>query len=412
MKIGIVGCGVAGMASAVLLARQGHDVTVLERFAQPQPLGAGLLLQPTGLAVLDALDVGAAARQAGEAVTGIRGLTAGGRVVLDLDYADLAPGCHGIGIHRGVLFDLLFGLLQASAARLVCQAQILTLEERGDGVLAHDALGQRHGPFDALLVGDGAHSALRRRYADLRREKIYPWGCVWATVPDPERRFAGRLQQRFRSTVTMLGVLPVGRDPRQADSAPAITVFWSLPCAAMETWPQAGFDAWRGEVALLWPELAPLLAGLGAADFSHATYRDVGLRRWRQGRVLFLGDCCHGTSPQLGQGANLALLDAWSVARALAHLPMRGTAIEAALDRVEAERRQQVEFYRQASRWLTPFYQSHHRALGVLRDALFGPACRVAPTRRLMLSTLAGIRQGWWRSGRLGGDARFALAAD
>lgn len=48
MRIGIVGCGIAGQAAAIALARSGHDVTIVERFEQARPVGAGLLLQPSG----------------------------------------------------------------------------------------------------------------------------------------------------------------------------------------------------------------------------------------------------------------------------------------------------------------------------------------------------------------------------
>ena len=61
-------------------------------------------------------------------------------------------------------------------------------------------------------------------------------------------------------------------------------------------------------------------------------------------------------------------------------------------------RRGQVDFYRRASRWLTPFYQSHATPLGWLRDLSFGPACRFGPTRRVMLTTLAGLRRSWFAS--------------
>jgi 2-polyprenyl-6-methoxyphenol hydroxylase-like FAD-dependent oxidoreductase len=404
LDIGIVGCGVGGMAAAILLSRQGHRVTVLERFAEPRPIGAGLLLQPTGLAVLDRIGLGDAARNAGARIDGIRGRTANGRVVLDLSYGDLAPGCAGLGIHRGVLFDLLFKSLRATSARLICGAQIAEPQTIGNRVTARDAAGQDHGPFDALLVCDGAHSKLRARYAALRSDPLYRWGCVWATLPDPDNRFAGYLHQRFRSTTTMAGVLPIGRDPALADSTPSVTLFWSVPAAQVANWPQQDFNTWRDELGRMWPELAPLLAGLqGGADFSHATYRNVGLRRWRQGRVMFLGDACHGTSPQLGQGANLALLDAWYLAREME----KDGSIEQAFDRLETRRRGQTDFYRQASKWLTPFYQSHWRPLGWMRDAIFGFMCRLGPTRRLMLTTLAGLRRSWWRSTRLDAAARF-----
>jgi 2-polyprenyl-6-methoxyphenol hydroxylase-like FAD-dependent oxidoreductase len=52
MNIAIAGCGIAGGALAILLARAGHAVTVFERAPQPGPVGAALLLQPSGQSVL------------------------------------------------------------------------------------------------------------------------------------------------------------------------------------------------------------------------------------------------------------------------------------------------------------------------------------------------------------------------
>ena len=71
LQVGVVGCGVAGQAAAILLADAGHAVTVFERFAEPRPIGAGLLLQPTGLAVLRELGLADAAMARGARVVGL-----------------------------------------------------------------------------------------------------------------------------------------------------------------------------------------------------------------------------------------------------------------------------------------------------------------------------------------------------
>ena len=127
-RIAVVGCGVGGMAVAALLAEAGHDVTLYERFAEPRPLGAGLLLQPTGLKVLHRLGLEDAALGRGARVDGIDGRTTSGRAVLRLRYGDLHPRLHGLGIHRGTLFGLLLDRLKQSPATLKTASEVVGID--------------------------------------------------------------------------------------------------------------------------------------------------------------------------------------------------------------------------------------------------------------------------------------------
>lgn len=393
--VAVVGCGVAGQAAATLLADSGHGVTIFERFAEPRPIGAGLLLQPTGLAVLDALGVADAAMARGARIVGLEGKTHRGRSVLGLAYADLHPRAHGLGIHRGVLFELLHDRLRRSAARLVTGAEIVDVA----GGSPVDKAGTRLGPFDLVVVADGAHSSLRARLLPAARAPLYPWGCIWTTVPDLSGLgAAGLLRQRFRGTGVMIGLLPVGQGQ--------MTVFWSLPLEALAPDQEIDLDTWRRMASALWPEAAALVEhAASAGDFTRATYRHVALPRWNDGSVLFIGDAAHGTSPQLGQGANLGLLDAHALACALAESGDLTTALALFAQR----RNSTVRFYRQASHLLTPFFQSRLAPLGLLRDAFMGWACRMPGLRPLMGSTLAGTRRGWLSSVALDAEGRYRL---
>ena len=84
MRVGIVGAGTAGLAAAALVARAGHGVAVLERAPDPGPVGAGLLLQPTGAAVLERLGVLDEVRAGAARIERVVGTTVGGRRFMDL----------------------------------------------------------------------------------------------------------------------------------------------------------------------------------------------------------------------------------------------------------------------------------------------------------------------------------------
>jgi 2-polyprenyl-6-methoxyphenol hydroxylase-like FAD-dependent oxidoreductase len=388
LQIGVVGCGVAGQAAATFLAETGHAVSIFERFAEPRPLGAGLLLQPTGLAVLRALGV----EPSGAKILGLEAKTAGGRTVLDLSYADLHPAAHGLGISRSVLFDLLHARLKRSPARLVTNTEVVKIDDRH----VIDKSGARHGPFDLIVVADGAHSALRARLMPQAHAPLYPWGCVWTTVRDSAGIGAtSMLRQRVRGTREMMGFLPVGED--------LLTLFWSLPAAALAPDQPLDLDAMQRAVREIWPEAAGVVKdAVKANDFARATYRNVALPRWNAGPVLFIGDAAHGTSPQLGQGANLALVDAWTLADTLAN--------GGDLDDFARRRNSTVRFYRQASHLLTPFFQSQVVPLGWLRDAVMGLSCRLPISRPLATTTLAGLRRGWLSAASLDNEGRYRLA--
>lgn len=67
--IAITGCGPAGLSAALLLHDAGYTVKLFEQFEQPGPVGSGLMLQPTGLAVLQQLGLRDRCERLGHAST-------------------------------------------------------------------------------------------------------------------------------------------------------------------------------------------------------------------------------------------------------------------------------------------------------------------------------------------------------
>ncbi len=399
LDVGIIGIGTAGAAAATLLARQGHRVTVFERVDKPTAVGAGIILQPTGLYVLSQLGLFDDVLAHGAPITKLVSETSRGRVVLDLAYAALGATpytyAQGLGTHRGVLFRALHDACVGNATvRTGVEITDVRLPRRGKREVV-DAHGVVQGAFDLVLVCDGARSTVRRRQHELPWSSTpYPWGALWVIHEDPERAFRDRLYQVVDGTANMIGLLPTGLGPH--GDVPLVSLFISVPLADVPAIRARGIDALRAHVLALCPKAAPVLEGVTSLDaFTTAEYHDVVMPRWHAPGLAFMGDAAHATSPQLGQGCNLALCDAWTLACCIENAHKAGESVDAALSRYTDARRDHLGYYQPVTRLITPFFQSHAEPLAWLRDIFMGPAGRIPWVAREMVRTMAGIKSGF-----------------
>ena len=381
-SIAIAGAGPAGLAAALLLHRDGHRVTVFERFATPQPIGSGLMLQPTGLAVLGALGLADTILARGRRIDRMFGrVLPSRRTVLDLHYRSLAPDAFGLAVHRATLFEPLFDEVKRSGIAIDTDRTVIATAGVGGGDRRLVFKGWNDaGPFDLIVDALGMRSPLGPAVSELA------YGALWTTLPWPKGRFDEHaLEQRYERASVMIGVLPIGR---RGESGPDETAFfWSLKPADYGAWRAGGLDAWKDRVRKLWPETDVLLDRIEDADqMTLARYTHHTLSRPFRRRFVCIGDSAHATSPQLGQGGNMALLDAYALALAL----RTSGDIADALEKYAALRRWHIRFYQTLSAMFTPFYQSDSHVLPVLRDWIVAPATRLPVVRGFTAAMVAG----------------------
>jgi 2-polyprenyl-6-methoxyphenol hydroxylase-like FAD-dependent oxidoreductase len=388
LSIAVAGAGPAGLCAALLLQRDGHRVTLFEQFEAPKPTGSGLILQPTGLAVLEELGLSDRIRSLGRRLDRLYGrVLPSGRVVLDVRYRVLGGDRHGLGVHRAALFNVLFDAVLATGLPIEPSRRIVTVDRVADGrpILVGER-GFRAGPFDLAIDALGVRSPLWPLFGGRERRDLR-YGALWSSIPWPKTGFDPHsLEQRYRKASTMIGVLPVGR--RREDRHEEAAFFWSLRTGDYDTWRRAGLDAWKERVTNLWPETAPLLETINdPGDMTPARYSHHMLRRPFAERLVAIGDAFHAASPQLGQGANMAMLDA----RALQHALRSTRDLQKALSDYAAARRRQMVYYQALSWGFTPFYQSDSRVIPLLRDHVIAPATRLPLLRRLVATSVAGL---------------------
>lgn len=128
LTIAICGAGPAGLAAAIALQREGHYPVIFDQFDAPKPLGSGLILQPTGLAVLDWLGLGDETRKLGAPIDRLYGKAArSGRVVLDVRYDSLGDA-RGLAVHRAGLFHVLRNAVGKAQIEIRMSSKIIGLE--------------------------------------------------------------------------------------------------------------------------------------------------------------------------------------------------------------------------------------------------------------------------------------------
>jgi 2-polyprenyl-6-methoxyphenol hydroxylase-like FAD-dependent oxidoreductase len=380
--IAVCGAGPAGLSVALALKAQGHGITLFDQFDNPKPLGSGLILQPTGLAVLDWLGVGHRIRSLGARIDRLYGKACGsGRVVLDVRYAALGD-LRGLAVHRAALFNVLHDAVKAAGIEIEGSSQIKDFD--GSALILNH--GRREGPFDLVIDASGSRSPLIPHAAGPDYRAALAYGAIWSSLPWPGLPFDPHaLEQRYDKASVMLGVLPIGRQHEQAETQTAF--FWSIKTEDFPHWRQAGLDHWKSRVLGSWAECHPLMDCITSPEqMVLASYHHHTLSIPYGNRIVFVGDSAHATSPQLGQGANMALLDIHALAFALkeyAELPV-------ALGAYARSRRFHVKLYQAMSRVFTPFYQSDSELLPLARDHLVAGISRIGPVQKILARIVSG----------------------
>ena len=386
LHVAICGCGSAGLSAALLLHRAGHRIEIFERFDATQPLGSGLILQPTGLGVLAELGLAEKIVARGAVIERLFGQAApSGKVVLDVRYSAMGEGWWGLAVHRAALFDVLYEAVRSAGIEVQVSTTISASEFAGGKRVLTGANGRRLGAFDLVVDALGSHSPLKPANAGGRQ---LAYGALWANVPfSGDLPFAGdALEQRYFRASRMAGVLPVGS---RVPGAPAqAAFFWSIRQQDVALWHAQGIEKWKDEVRNFWPECSRFLDGIKSADdLTLAHYEHFTLARPYSGRLVHIGDSAHSTSPQLGQGANMALLDALALARSL----KEESEMAANLAAYASMRRWHVRLFQMASAMFTPFYQSDSRILPVIRDWIAAPLSQLPVADSILARLVSGL---------------------
>ncbi|MEV4122118.1 FAD-dependent monooxygenase [Micromonospora sp. NPDC049645] len=345
VRVLIVGGGVAGLATVAALRGWGATVDVVERATGPSDSGTGIYLTGNATRMLDVLGLREPVADVAVEITRQRSANQRGRRLFDIDVAALWQGVGPcVSLPRAQLHRAL--LTGVGDTPIRWGRKPILLVEEGDRVAVEfdDATTER---YDLVLGADGVNSTVRRLVFDGQAVRdLGQYAYRW---------IAPRLDDKPVWSVQL------GRG-RQ---------FLTIPVGADQTYcyyndgPVADRPGWRDDVAATFTE--PVATMLKALDYDDSTLhagpnQEVVLDSWSRGRVLLIGDAAHATSPNMAQGAAMALEDAVVLASSLA----AADSVAEALRGFEARRRPRTD-------WVLSQTHRRDKATGlppVLRDTV------------------------------------------
>jgi 2-polyprenyl-6-methoxyphenol hydroxylase-like FAD-dependent oxidoreductase len=332
MKVLIVGGGIGGLGVALALEKIGVSAEIYEAAPAIKAVGAGLLMAPNGIEMLNRIsaeikaEVQAASWEPQAAsVEDLHGHQLSG---FNAEYVRSRWGAGPLAIRRSRLHEILIAHLRQTP--LHTGKKFLHYREENQQItLTFEDGSEAQG--DLLIGADGLRSKVRQQlFGDipLRYSQQSCWrGLAPLRLPEPWYRRSMEiwgdspgLRAGFSQINTdevyffLTRLLPAGgRDQPETIQAELLDAF--------STFPEMVLDLIR------------------ATPVAHLLHNDLcdfaPLQRYAQGLVVLLGDAAHAMTPNLGQGANQALESAWVFSQAIAENP---TDLEAALQKYQALR--------------------------------------------------------------------------
>lgn len=309
-KINIIGAGIGGLCAAVALLQKGFQVRVYESAAAVKAVGAGLALSGNAIQALSLMDLGQKIQHIGNAFEKMQVLSQNGSVITQNNAMQITKkyGYGSYAVHRADLHQLLINELPEDV--LMLGKRCVDIVQHQDSVTTFFEDGSTS-KSDILLAFDGIHSVARKKLTPQAAIRYAGYTCWRAVIDKVPSDFDNKLFTETWGAQGRFGITPLTGN----------RIYWF----ATKNAPPQDQQMQNFQIKDLMDNFRnyhhPVSEILALTDDTQLIWNDiidfVPLERYAYGRVLLAGDAAHATTPNMGQGACMAIEDAITIANCL-----------------------------------------------------------------------------------------------
>jgi 2-heptyl-3-hydroxy-4(1H)-quinolone synthase len=355
----IVGGGIAGLGLARGLSRAGLAWELMERSPEWAPVGAGIVLGVNAMQVMGRLGLDGEIRARGYELREMAITDERGRVLGRTDFGRLAPRFGAsIAIHRATLHEV---LIEGAGPGVRLGTTVESLELADECVRARTDDGAE-AVYGVVVGADGLRSRTRSQlFGDV--PLIYSGYTCWRLVVERPRGFERGQEMWGRGR--RFGIVPI-------DGGSRVYCFAVVNAPAGAPDPEDGrVERFRQRFAGFGGPVPAVLEQVERPDqLIHHDLEEVVQRPWSRGRAVLVGDAAHAMTPNMGQGAAMALEDVAVLSELLGERRALADGLDGAFRAWFERREPRVRWVQDQSRRIGRVAQWEGRLACALRNGL------------------------------------------
>ena len=300
----IVGGGIAGLTMAIALQKKGPNAQVYEAAPVIKPIGAGLTLAGNAVKALLELGIEEEILKAGKVLKTLYIKDQEGKILAQTDAEQLSAKfgvINNFSIHRADLHKILVNHLAPGTLTLgkTCEK----VEQSSTGVTLHFADGTSVEAY-YLIACDGVHSPIRKQLLPGTESRYAGYTCWRAVIDSRSLNISSDITSETWGSGSRFGIVPLSDD----------RLYWF---ACLNAKPKdILMQSYRVQDLLLYfnsfhEPVSDILKNTPNDKLIWSDIVDIKpIQKFAFGRIVLTGDAAHATTPNMGQGACMAIEDA------------------------------------------------------------------------------------------------------